>query len=378
MGGMGRTPRALLAFALLAAVTVSCGDDDGDSAATASAGTVATSAAPTTSIPTTEAPPTEAPPTTGDGSTTAATTASATTSTTTEPTYPTTTEHQVPDDCDVEAMYALVDADLAAARLAPGGEWSTDTEGVAFDERTHDAEEFRYRMGLDCLVRAVQRTDAGDERLLLAAWTGVRNAYVVQATDGPSSPYVRQQRFQLFIEWPYGEWIEDQFVWAGEMEGGETVVVGADDAPVAVAAKSWQSEVPRFEDLPVTLDAERYGIDLLLHAGARNVSVAEPPGFGSELSALQMITPLGLHLIPTIGPIGWFDPAAELFPGEQTVETIEGVDVYVTRGSPDAYAVASVGWKCDGYVWYIDAVWGTVDELVDWARTMIQTSPCGV
>jgi hypothetical protein len=290
--------------------------------------------------------------------------------------YPTTTVHAVPDDCDIAGMYAVVDADLAAARLAPGGDWSTETDRIAFDDRTNAAEEFRYRMGLDCMVRAAQVTDSGDQRLVVAAWTGDRTAYVVQATDGPSSPYLPQQRFQLLVEQPYGEWIEDEVVWAGVLESGETVVVGTDDDPIAVAAKSWLLSVPRFEDLPVTLDVERYGIDLLIQAGARNVSVAEPAGFGSELSALQMITPLGLHLVPTIGPVGWFDPAAELVPGEQTTEISGGIDVYVTTGAPDAYAVASVGWECDGHVWFFDSLYGTVDELVDWAHAVIDTAGC--
>jgi hypothetical protein len=134
--------------------------------------------------------------------------------------------------------------------------------------------------------------------------------------------------------------------------------------------------VPRFEDLPVTLEVERYGIDVLLEAGARNVSVAEPAGEGSELSSVQMITPLGLHLVPVIGSVGWFDPAAELFSGKQTTETLEVIEVYVTTGAPDAYAVASVGWECNGYVWYFDSLYGTVAELVDWADTVIVAAGC--
>ena len=154
--------------------------------------------------------------TTATPTTTSATVRASTTTSTTV--YPTTTVHRMPDDCDVDAMLATVDRDLAAARLVAGGAWSTDTEGVAFDERTEDAESFRARLGLDCTVRAVQRTDTGAERLVLAAWTGDRHAFVVQATDRPTEPYRREQRFELFVEWPYGEWIEDQLFWAGTLE----------------------------------------------------------------------------------------------------------------------------------------------------------------
>ena len=362
-----RTRSVALVLGAIAGVLVAC---SGEQAETTS---------PTVSPTSTVAATTDAPPATAEGAATSR--PPATSVVTTAPAaaivYPTTTMHRIPADCDTTAMLTTVDRDLADARLVIGGAWSTDTDGVAFDERTNDAESFRARLGFDCTVRAVQRTDDGAERLLLAAWTGDRHAYVVQATDRPTVPYRREQRFELFIEWPYGEWIDDQFFWAGSLAGGETVVVSADDAPVAVAAKAWQRDAPEFVDLPVAIEVERYGIDLLVHAGARNVSVAEPAGYGTELSALQMVTPLGLHVIPTVGSIGWFDPAVELFPGRRSVERVGDVDVYVTVGDPEAYAVASVGWECDDHVWYFDAIWGTADELLDWAETLIVTAGCG-
>jgi hypothetical protein len=270
----------------------------------------------------------------------------------------------------------VVDEGIADARLAPGSAWSEDTDGVAFDDRTNTAAEFRFRMGLDCAVRMAQTTEAGAERLVLAAWTGDRAAYVVQATDAPARPYEDEQRFQLFVEMPYGEWIEDQFVWAATLAGGESVVIGTVDTAIGVAAKSWLNEIPRFEDLEPTLDVERYAIETLGQAGARNVSVAEPAGYDREIAAIQFVTPLGLHLIATVAADGLFDPAATLVEGEMTVESVGGVDVYVTTGSPDSYAVASVGWTCGEYVWFIDSAWGTVDELADWATTMIESAGC--
>lgn len=356
-------------------VLVACGTDD--ETATTEVRTIdveisTSTAAPTTATTTT----TTVAPTTTPAPETTTSDPTSTVPPTTSPAGPTTTQHQVSADCDVDAMYALVDADLEAVRLAPGGPWSTDTAGVAFDDRTNDTEEFREDMGLDCMTRAVQRTEAGSERLLVAAWTGDRTAYTVQATDAPTTPYELEQVLQLYFEQPYGEWFEFGFLWAGTMQGGETFVVGTDDAPLAIATKSWQEAAPVLVDLPVTADAERYGIDLLINAGARNVSVAEPTTPGFELSALQMITPLGLHLIPTVGQIGWFDPAIELFPGEQTLEQVAGRPVYVTRAEPEAYAVGSTGWECDGHVWYVDSTWGSIDELLDWTEALITTAGC--
>ena len=344
----------IVAVVVLALVPVACGADDTATDATSAPTTVEmTVTTPATTVPRATAP-----------------------STTVESEYPATTFAEEPDDCDADAVLAVVDQSIADARLASGGAWSEDTDGVAFDDRTNTADEFRYRMGLDCMVRMAQTTEAGAERLLLAAWTGDRAAFVVQATDTPSQPYASEQRFQLFVEMPYGEWLEDQFVWAATLEGGESVVIGTVDTAISVAAKSWLTEIPRFEDLEPTLDTERYAIDALVQAEARNVSVAEPAGYDWEIAAIQFITPLGLHLIATVAADGLFDPATPLVEGEVTVEKVGGVDVYVTKGAPDSYAVASVGWTCGEYVWFLDSAWGTVDELVDWAAAMIESTGC--
>ena len=337
--------RATTTFARLLAVTalaaaLGCGGDDAPP-----------DAAPTTTTTEAPAPTTEAP------------------TTTTEPPGEVST-------CDVETMLAHADRTIELARLAAGGEWSTDTDGVAFDERTNDAEEFRDRLALDCGLRAVQRTDAGAERLLLAAWTGERRAYVVQATDGPATPYAPDQIVELLFEQPRGEWLVNQFVWAGTLSGSETVVVATDDYSWGHTAKAWQA-LPRWENIPATIDTERHAIDVLERAGARNISPAEPVSVGSEIAQIQFVTPLGLHLIALIAPTDdWYGPDLELFEGEQEVVEIGGVDVYLTRGAPEAYAVASVSWICDDNVWLIDSVWGTVDELVAWTETLIATQGC--
>jgi hypothetical protein len=352
---------AAIAVVMLAVAPVACGSDD-------AAIDSSVSSIPAETVPT-------PPPTVTVTAPVVPSTADDAPSTTTEAEDPTTTVHDVPSDCDEADVLSIVNQRLEDARLAPADAWSADTDGVAFDDRTNTAEEFRFRMGLECSIRMAQTTESGAERLLLAAWTGDRAAYVVQATDAPSVPFEPEQRFQLFVEMPYGEWLEDQFVWAATLEGGESVVIGTVDTTIAVAAKSWLSEIPRFEDLEPTLDIERYAIDTLVQAGARNVSVAEPAGYGWEIAAIQFVTPLGLHLIATVAPDGLFDPAAALVDGEMIIESVNGVDVYVTTGSPDSYAVASVGWTCGDVVWFIDSVWGTVDELVDWATDLIDSAP---
>jgi hypothetical protein len=283
-----------------------------------------------------------------------------------------------PDTCgeELDDDLSFVDRTIAAARLEPGGPWSLDVDSAGFDARTHSADEFRYRTALDCGVRAVQYTDSGDERFVVGAWTGDRRAVVIQATDAPETPYVESIRFQLFIDQVDGEWIADDEVWAGTRDNGETIIVAAADTSAAVAAKSWWIDVPRFDDIDVTTATQRYGIDVLEAAGARNVSPAEPASVGSEIVALQFATPRGLLLIATVAPVGDFDPAAPYVDGQRSIESIAGVDVTVTTGDPGAYAVGSVGWVCGDHVWFIDSVWGSVVELSDWSAEVIAAADC--
>ncbi len=282
-----------------------------------------------------------------------------------------------PAECaeEVDGMLAAVDAVLTAAGFTTGT-WSEDVTDSEFAARTHPSDEFRYRLGLDCGVRAVASTPDGSEVFVVGAWTGPRHGFVVQTSAEPATPYGTAIRFQLFIDQVDGQWLIGDEVWAGTRDNGETVIVATDDTSTGVTAKAWYADVPRFDDLEVTIEAEQVAIDLLERAGARTGSVAEPADFGSELAAVQFITPAGLHAFATVGPTDWFDPAAELFEGERSVETVGGVEVYVTEGAPEAYATGSVGWECGGYVWYVETTWGTVDELVDVARTLIDIADC--
>jgi hypothetical protein len=77
----------------------------------------------------------------------------------------------------------------------------------------------------------------------------------------------------------------------------ETVIVGTHDLGIGAVAKDWQA-LPRWDDLPVTIETERYAIDALLHTGGRNVSPGEPAGVGSDLAQIQFVTPRGLRLLP--------------------------------------------------------------------------------
>lgn len=278
--------------------------------------------------------------------------------------------------CDTAGMLETVDDTLALARLAPGGAWDERTDGVSFDARTDSAEEFARLLALDCSVRAVQRTDAGAERLLLAAWTAHRHGFVVQATDGPSTPYAREIRFQLFLEQPLGEWLVDQYVWAGSLSGGESIVLGAADHSLAVTAKSWQADVPPFEDLPVTLESEAYAIDKLRAAGARNVSVAEPAPFGSVFGSVQLNTHLGLPMIAAVAPADAFDPMVPILSGGSVFEQVGGVQVRVTAGLSTEYEVADAGWSCDGWSWRLYTGWGSVAEVWDFVRLLIASIGC--
>ncbi len=358
--GVARTVAAAVAAMAMLAATACGSDDSGSGAPSPSDSPSATIEVPAASA-TTSTPGTSAP-TTGPS----------------DPASPATIVPEKPAMCDDELveMLAVVDRSIADAQLDVGSVWMGASDAAVFDDRTHPADEFGHRMGLDCSVRLTQVTDDGGERMLLAAWTGDRRAWVIQATDAPEVPYRSDQRVQLFIDQPLGEWLVDQFVWAGSLDDGDTVIVGTVDTAFGVAAKSWWNEVPRFDDLEVTNGAERYAIDALVEAGNRNVSVGEPASVGVEIAAIQFITPLGLHLIATVAPPDWFDPTAPIVEGEMVVEQIGGVDVYVTAAVPGSYAVGSVGWVCGDHVWFVDASYGSVDELTAWTADLIESAGC--
>jgi hypothetical protein len=316
------------------------------------------------------------------------TTTGAETTTTTEPT---TTTTAVPD-CSPDGVLAEVDATIAQVRLAAGGEWTLDPVGAAFDDRTLDAESFRELLALDCAIRAGQTTAAGGERLLLAAWTGERLAFVVQATDGPSAPYAPEATFELLIEQPRGEYFAGPYrpnrdlrtVWAGTLSGGESVVISAYDYSEGATAKAWQAGFERGgtgEDL-MNLESERFGFDALVAAGARSVGLAQPAESGSEEGTLSFITPSGQIDLAAVAPVGWFDPAYPWHQREVTQEHVGGTTLYISEaGPPDdadvlTYDVAHVSFDCGEWVWHLMTGFGTTEELRDWTVGFIETLDC--
>jgi hypothetical protein len=344
--------------------------------------------------PTTPAPATTSTTVSSTTSTPSTTSATSTTSTTSNAPTPTTTDGPAASStsttsssttsvvpapvCDRAQAIAILDDTVESARLSPAGPWTDDTLGVVFDERTDTGEEYARLQGYDCGLRVAQRTDDGVERLALIAWNDRRHALVVQATAAPATPYGTDALFQLYIEQPYGEFIVDQFVWAATMAGGESIVVGSRDTSIALAAKSWQADVPPFDDLPVALDAERYGIDTLVAAGGRNVAVAEPAPVGWEIGSLMLATPWALPAFVAVGPAALLDPMVPIVAdGDTTFHQIGNVTVRVTSGDElPGIVLHEAGWTCDDHAWRLMSGWGSPEEILEFA-TQVVTTACG-
>ena len=311
-----------------------------------------------------------------------------------DPTTTTTTITEAPEpgpECDPDEVFAVVDQTLDLVGLTPGGDWDTDTDGSVFVARTSAAEPFVDRLALGCGVLAQQSTDSGDERLLLAAWTGPRITFVVQATDGPATPYEGVAMWDVSIEHVRGEYFEgpfrpnrdDRTTWAATLEGGESVVIHARDYPAGPVAKDWVEGLEHQEpEEYVSLPSERFGIDALRAVGARNVDLSELPEVGSEIGNLQFVTPDGLVGEARVAPVGWIDPATEWHGQPVTSERVGGVEVFVSEpGPPDdadilTYSVAHLSFECGEHVWHVMTGYGTTRELSDFVATLIGTLTC--
>jgi hypothetical protein len=277
----------------------------------------------------------------------------------------------------VAQAVTLLDSTVALARLRSGGTWEPDGESAAFGERTNDAAEFGARLAFDCAERLVQRTPTGAERLALIAWNDLRHAAVIQATDAPSEPYDTTIRFQLFMEQSDGEWLEEGFVWAATLAGGESIVIDTHDYSTGVTAKSWQSFVPRFEDLPVTLESERFGIDSLVAAGARNVSVAEPAPGGYPVGTIQFNTPMALSVLAVVGPADAYDPMAPIVTdGDTSFTDVGGVRVRLTVGVEVISELFETGWVCADHAWRLYTILGSPDELLSYTEHLVEHLDC--
>jgi hypothetical protein len=292
--------------------------------------------------------------------------------------------------CEPGEVLAVADEILVLVRLDAGGDWTLDGES-SFSERTADPVAYAALLGLDCGLAAVQRTDTGAERLLLAAWTGARIAFTVQATDGPSTPYERAAMWDVSIEHVPGEYFEgpfrpnrdDRTTWATTLEGGETMVVHARSYPAGPAAKDWLAGLgfPEPEEY-VSLPAERFGIDSLRAAGARNVDVAELPETGSEIGYLQFVTPLGLVGETRVAPTGWIDVMTEWHGRPVSTERIGEIEVYVSEaGPPDdadilTYDVAHISFECGDHAWQVITAYGTTEELRAFVVELVESLTC--
>ena len=227
----------------------------------------------------------------------------------------------------------------------------------------------------------MQTTADGDQRLLLAAWTGPRIAFVIQATDQPSSPYVPIDVLFIVTQDPRGEFLaEDRSLWAGQLEGGETLIVGHRDYNLGVVAKAWQTVVDPLGEVEPTLDSERYAIEALRAAGMRKVGVAQPAEFGSEEGTILFISPAGQISTAAVAPAGWFDPLQpRSYSGETTTTMVGEVEVRVTEpveGELPGLG-ADVGFVCGDWVWLLEpTINGTADETVDTALVIIETTGC--
>jgi len=330
-----------------------------------------------TGAATTTSPATSSPITTAT-STTSFPQASSTTATTS------TTTTLVPEsECEPGTVLFMIDAAIAAARLAEDGEWSTDTAGNRFAERTATGDEFADRLGLDCGLTASQSIGE-DERFVIAAWTGPRMAWVIQTSEVPATPYAREATVTVLIDTTEGEFLdgEERSLWAGTFDGGETLVIGHVDYNLGAVAKDWVAgpQVPFDEE--IGLASEQHGIDALKAAGMRNIGIGEPPEFGSEEGHVQFISPSGQISVADIGPTGWFDPLEPRYvSGPTRFVTIDGVGVRITEPDPDdnaGYSIgAEVGFACEGFVWLLQPpANGDVDEMLETATGVIATEEC--
>lgn len=318
------------------------------------------------------------------------TTESTTSSTAT--TLTSTTEPVDLPDCSPDEVLQVVEDTLSMVRLGAGGEWTLgEASESAFSERTIAAATYSERLGLDCSLEAVQRTDSGDERFVLAAWTGERITFVLQASDGPTTAYEPTAMWDVSIEHVRGEYFEGPFrpnrdahtTWAATLEGGGTFVVHARDYPAGPAAKDWLAGLEFQEpEEYVTLPAERFGIDALRGVGARNVDVADLPEFGSEIGYLHFVTPQGMVGETRVAPLGWFDVTTEWHGRPVTTETIGGIEVYVSEaGPPDdadilTYDVAHFSFECGDHIWQVITGFGTTDELRVFVTDLVESLAC--
>ncbi len=287
--------------------------------------------------------------------------------------------------CDDTELLSTVAASVTAARLSPVTGWSSDLTANPFATRTTTGEEYARRLGFDCGLLAGEELGVGEQRLLIAAWTGPRMAWVVQSTQQPTTAYAPEATVTVSVGDTEGEWLApSRTVWAGTLASGETFVVGHVDFNLGAAAKGWVAGDAGPDDGPDDaglLAAERHGIAALEAAGMRQVDLAEPAEVGSEEGHLQFVSPTGQISVADVAPAGWFDPMApRYYDGPTRTETIDGVRVRITEPGPDAPAydiAAEIGFACNAFVWLLQPPGnGDAEELLRSAAAILATDSC--
>jgi hypothetical protein len=345
----------LVVVLVVALAGAACGNDPTATTSTTSSSAAATSVTSTSTTTSTTSSTTSAPSTTVPSG--------ATSSSLPEPI----------DACDPAPVLAMAERAFAAARLEPGGgAWTTDVGAGVFTERTIASVDFADRLGLDCSLLVAQAGAVGTERLLLAAWTGSRTAYVIQATDAPSPPFAEEVRFDLLVYWVDGEFVGDD-LWGGTLADGESLLIGTVDYSLGAVAKAWQVAFPEPPPAPVEIDAEEYAIEALETAGARNVGIAAPAE--GDVASIAFMTPLGNVMIATVGPVGGLPPEPYLT-GITTTETVADTQVTLALPGPDQFDVAQTVFTCGTYVWWLSSSWGTPEEIFDWTAELVEALGC--
>ncbi len=368
-----KAPFLGMSFTVLSLVAVSCGDAE---PTTVDSPTTPTSATVTT-------PTTSSEPANSTGTTSSTISPSTTTASMSSITSTSTTTSGARPECEIKDVLSTIDSAIASARLIPAGEWSTETAGNSFEDRTATGTEFADRLALDCGL--LVRSKVGNhDRLAVATWTGPRMAWVIQTTEAPATPYAHDATVDVMIDSTKGQFLDgnQRSLWAGTLQNGETFVIGHVDYDLGAAAKGWIAGPRTSVHADVTLASEDHGIAALEAAGMRNIGVAQPSEIGSEEGYIQFVSPTGQISVADIGPTGWFDPLEpRYFSGPTHLTTINGVEVRVTEPNPDDNAGhtvgTEVGFACHSFVWLLEPPQnGNADEMLDTARAVISTEEC--
>lgn len=285
---------------------------------------------------------------------------------------------EVPDPCDPAPIAAIAAEALDAARLlAADAGWTASDDGGRFGERTTDPEVLAQNQGFDCSWQAIQHV-ADDERLLVAAWTGMRMSMVIQATDGPTRGYVGDGGPDMAITAVAGEIVADD-TWAMTLSESETLILLTRGRNIGLGflAKSWLADdvfVPEADDPDDASATEQMAFPMLRAAGGRNVSVGEP-SHGSLVSWITLVSSTGDEIFVTVGPADRFDPT-DWVPSGVRFDADAG-DTHLRFVDPDAdYPASTADFTCNGYTWVVEGDDGNVVETFGFVEGLVDALGC--